>query len=271
MIKKTCLAKEKEIQFLTVFYLFSLLLVLPLIPYVKWQLSHLEAFLLAVIGVLALVAVYLFTVAMKKLELSYIKSMENLTPIFVLIFSVLVLGEGLTGKQLVGLLIVVGSALVFMNKEAKIFHVSFTKFLQSRYVIYVIVAVLIGAFTVILDRILLRTMDPLSLLFWGRLIMASGFIGLVFSGFNGLHDIKAGIKISGWLILVYAVMHVAMVYTYNLAMFDPTAISSIVVTIRRLGLILVVIFSARILHERSMWEKLAASVAMIGGLYLMLV
>lgn len=176
LIKKTCLAKEAEIQFLTVFYLFSLLLVLPLIPYVKWNLTHLEAFLLAVIGIMALVAVYLFTMAMKYLELSYVKSMENLTPIFVLIFSVLMLDEGLNYKQFLGLLLVVGAAVIFMNKEARLFRVTWKKFMTSRYVIYVIIAVILGAFNTILDRILLQTMDPLSLLFWGRLIMASGFL-----------------------------------------------------------------------------------------------
>lgn len=104
----------------------------------------------------------------------------------------------------------------------------------------------------------------------GALNNGEWFFGLVFSGFNGLNDIKTGIKISGWLVLLYALMHIAMVYSYNLAMFDVVAIPSIVVTIRRLGLILIVIFSARILHERSIWEKLAASVVMVGGLYLML-
>jgi drug/metabolite transporter (DMT)-like permease len=88
--------------------------------------------------------------------------------------------------------------------------------------------------------------------------------------FGGVKRVVRGLTVSGWFILVYAFLHLGVVYYYNLAMADPEAVSGLVSIIRHTSLIFTILLSGSILREKGVYHKILLSILVMIALYLVI-
>ncbi|MBT6691091.1 EamA family transporter [Candidatus Parcubacteria bacterium] len=271
ILEKKTLQTDNEIQFLTTFYIFNAILVLPLINKVNFSLTTNEWLLIILIGLLAVVAIYYSVSSIKHFALSFSKPLGSISPILILLLSFFFLKESITLLQLFGVIIIFAVSLLFIKDEAKITHRSIKQLFKSKYVIHLMIALVFGSLAAILDRILLKTVDPTTFLFISRYILLALFLIIVFTKFNGTKDIAKGFKLSAFPILIIALANIALVFFYNSALADPNAKTGLVAIIRSSSLVFTIALSGIVFKEKNIIYKLILSIILIVGLYIILI
>jgi len=126
---------------------FTHMLILLMLPFLKFEPLKITDFLIALLaGITLSAAVTIYYKAVQYDEISKIKIMFQLEPIFVLVFSFLILGEVLTKNYFIGFIILVAAGLaVSYQKAGKSFKLS-----KSFYL--VLASMIIGAFSAVLAK-----------------------------------------------------------------------------------------------------------------------
>jgi uncharacterized membrane protein len=144
----------------------------------------------------------------------------------------------------------------------------FTKTFKSNYFYYIFLGLILYAFCSILDKLILRTVSPLTYIPIVQFFIAINFIILICIFHNGFQGIKHGIKNAGkWIFLV-----AILVTSYRL--FYAQAISmayvSLVIPIKRMSAFFATAVGGRIFHEKNLTQRILACMIMIIGAFLVI-
>lgn len=265
VIEKKTLMKEHAMEFSAVVAIFNVVVSLLLIPFIDWNIPLNVLPLLYLISVLGTFAFWFVAKAMRHMEISLASPLLNLEPIFLITFAFFALGEKLSLTQISGILILIVCAYILETPKELNFKDPFKIFLKSKYIHYIVYALMLYSLGSIGDKIVLSIITPFTYIFIVQFFVAINFIVLISMTYDGLRGIKNGIKNYGKLIFLVAI------FTTSYRLLQAQAVSmayvSLVMPIRRLSSLFSVVIGGQIFRERRLVLRTTVCIIMIIAAY----
>ncbi|MFH1063563.1 MAG: EamA family transporter [Candidatus Woesearchaeota archaeon] len=271
VISKKVLISEHATEFLSVTcsltFLFSLFF-LPMMdfsyPLKIWGLMYLKA-LFVTIGWL------LGSKALRHLEISYVTPLTNLSPIFLIVWSVIFLGEMPSLLQYAGVaFLIFGAYWLQANHHMKnMLHP--LKIFKNKYAAFMLFAIFVYSWCSVLDKVILRTVDPYTFLSFTFLVLAIHYLLIQFVKYNGLKDIKHAFVKGKHLMFVIALLLLFSDIFYYTAVALPGAMVSLIIPLKRTSTLIATLVGGRLFHEHDMIYRFIACGIMIVGVVLIVI
>jgi len=203
-------------------------------------------------------------IALKHLPLSVVSPMQATRPMWTLIGALLIFGERLNSWQWVGVVLALGSILLFSfkarnPKEAR-------QAGENRYYIALALAILIGSCSGLYDKFMMRRYDHNAVqvyyTFYQALMMAVVWV------IDRMKQPKQICDLSSDLLPI-ALISVFLVISdnvYMLALRDPDSLIAVVSTIRRGGAVIGFAYGLLFLKEKDPWKKVLCMLGIAAGL-----
>ena len=175
--------------------------------------------------------------------------LKNLSPLVVVIFAFIFLGERVESLHLWGIfLVLLGAYIIEANHHWSDLSYPFEKIKKSRHIHYVFFAILIWAFMAVGNKYLLDFLKPVSLLFYLLVFSTITTITAIHIFHNGFRDIKSGIKKYGGPIFLTSILAIVS----DLALFQAMSLAfvSLVIPIKRLSTLFATVIGGEIFHEK---------------------
>lgn len=270
VIEKKALLKEHALEFSTVLAIINVILSVSFIHLLDFNFPTNFWYLIIISGILAGIAFLLVAKAVRHMEISMVSPMLVFAPVFVLILSILFINETASSKQFIGVgLMVIG--LYYLETHKHDLLAPFKTIIKSRYIHLIFLALLLYAFSAIMERYMLRDglINIFTLLFLSQIVVAVVLIVLIFIQHDGLKGIKHGFKSAGKWIFLVAIFTVVYRLLQNQAVSMESAF--LVSPIKRLSTIFVILLGGELFHEKHVVKKLIATVIMLIGIYFVVV
>jgi len=272
LVMKKSLLKEHAMEFSAVIALFAVVISLPMflmIDYSILQLPHLV--MLFFVAIPGAVAFLLVAKAMRHMDVSKSLPLLGLAPGIAAVMAFGILAERITGLQIGGIvLLILGSYILETRKGRSLFEPLRT-FKRSKYIHYIILALLLYGLTSVFDRFMLHNagMEPMAYIAFAQVFLAFHFFVMLKLFHNGFKGIKHGIKRAGpWLFLFAVVLVGARVMQANaikLAALGP------VLAIKRASVLFTTIIGGGLFHEKELVRRSIASLVIVIGAILVII
>ncbi|MBS3144819.1 EamA family transporter [Candidatus Woesearchaeota archaeon] len=268
--------KERPLEYLGVMSILVVLFSFPLLKEVSFSHEPLAWLLMYAISLLLTIFFVCIALSFKHLESSEAVPLMNISLLFVVFFSMILFGEQISLKNLIGILLMVaGSYIVEVGIKLQKLHKVFHRFRQ-KYLMYTLLATGVSSIIIIIEKLLLNpeilrvpitAVAPDSLYFLTRAGMAVNFILILFYQHNFTrmqHTAKTLIL----PLIITALLNVAANYSHYLALRE--GLVSLVAPIAALSTLLVVIIGGELFHEHKLKQKMIAVVLMVLATYLII-
>ena len=204
--------------------------------------------------------------AYKYLEISTVAPLKNLSPIFLIILSIIFLGESLTAVQFVGV-----GLILFAGYSLEIHSIHHLleplKLFKNKYFIYILISLIGISFSAIIDKTLVKSIDFYTLLFvFFGFISVIYFILLIIK--KEFTDVKIAAQKSYVLIILIAVLALCADFSYFMAISLPATMISLAIPLRRFSTFISTVLGGRLFNEKHLLFKAIVCVVMIVGIYL---
>ncbi|MDO8628677.1 MAG: EamA family transporter, partial [Nanoarchaeota archaeon] len=229
IIRKKVLMHEHASEFATTVHVILCLLFLPLLPFLDWGMNSTTFFFMVVKGVILSVAAVLWMRAARHLEVSFVEPLRNLSIIFVLVFSFVFLGEIISLKHALGILLLVVGAYVL---EVHLHKVTYAA-PKSKYLWFIFWNIIIVSLTAVMDKFLVTRTDPLSIIIFPAFMIAIILFLYQSLKYDGLQDVLAALKKGRWAIFFVALLVAITDLLYILAVAVPGSLITLVVALRK--------------------------------------
>ena len=274
LAKKLLRKNVKPMQLVFEEYAFLLFLSLFLLfPYIDfnsfafmWENYLMKAFSLGIFTII-------YFELLKKYEISEISPLLNLSPIFLIVLSGLVLGDIITNIQLIGIIIVIISTFILeiiisnhnFIRPHKI-HFDLIKQANWKFIFMVFIMIITISISFIYDSIILENVNVQTNLFFTSLLIF--LILLIYYAKEGkfFKAIKFIGKEPETLIISIFMIISSFLLLYAISM--PGVILALVVPLRRVSTLFSAILGGFYFHEKHIKQKLTSTVAMILGILL---
>lgn len=217
------------------------------------------AIVLAVVSlVVNVLALYFFVNALKLGELSFIGPLENLRPLFAMLFSITFLQESPSVNLLAGaLLVTLGAMLLHWKKR---FREVIQAFVNSKATIYIGLSALLFGLASVIDKVVLASIDPIKYSFLFMLGLAFGYNLL-----SRKFDAKSKVSVNKHIIIIGFLLALGFIGIFKaLSLASPSQVVPIQMT-RSLYL---AVLGFLILKEKDYLKKIAAAIIMLLGVFL---
>lgn len=268
VIGKKELLKEHSTEYLTIYFVSIGILSFVLIPFVNFDISLYTICFILFLSILFIEGGIFGTKALKRMDISVVTPLTNLSPIFLIIIAYLFLGEKLSSIQLFGIIILIfGAYILEVNNDKDIIR-PFKKLIKAKHFHYLLLSMFLLSLTAIGEKYLLnkKLVNPISLLFFMGILGLFVIITLQFLFFKNYKGVKKALKVSKLQILLSAIAFLISAGFYYFAV--NLVYVSIVVPIKRLSTLISTIFGGGFFHEKNLFQKTIACVVMLIGLYL---
>jgi drug/metabolite transporter (DMT)-like permease len=266
LTEKKVLIKEHAMEFSTVLAIAVLILSIPLfflIDYSKLQL--LPIILIFFIAIPAAIAFFLIARSIRHMKISDSIPLFSIGPGITALLAFIFLGEALTRTQTLGIMLLIFGAYVLETKKEFNLLDPFKTFKKSKYIHFILIALILYSITGIFDRIILFRLDmqPIAFVAFANLFLALNLIIMLYFFHDGLKGIKHGFNSAGKWIFLMAIF----VIGYRLAQSEAVKIANIglVVTTKRISLLFTILIGRELFHEGKRLRKIIASVIMVAG------
>jgi len=266
VIEKKTLLKEHALEFSTVLAILNVLLSLFLLPLVDFNFPSNLWFLIIIAGIFAAFAFLLIAKAVRHMEISSVSPILVFAPVFVLISSIIFIKENANLNQFIGIgFMVLGLYVLETHKHD--FLSPFKIMIKSKYIHYILLALILYSFSAIIERYILRDglMNIYTLLFIAQIVVSIVFIILIFTLHDGYKGIKHGFKNAGKWIFFIAILTIAYRLLYNQAISMESVF--LVSPIKRLSSIFVILLGGELFHEKHILKKVLATLIMLVGVF----
>lgn len=199
--------------------------------------------------------------AMKLVPLTTVSTIKASRPIFIVFFSILIFGERLSPAQWAAFALV-AFALFLLSRSSRKEGIGFT---HSRGIAYMFVSVLAGVASALLDKHVLKGMEPLLLQSWSNLYITIDLAVVVLvKGLADTHKTDGGREKFkwDWTLLLIAVLITLSDALYFFALKQDDALLSVVSMVRRMSVVVTFVVSAVLFKEHQIRSK-ALSLALI--------
>jgi drug/metabolite transporter (DMT)-like permease len=272
IVEKKALQREHAMEFGAVLSVFSLLVTLPFLATIDY--SRLRLVPIAIIFVATLggsLAFLLISKAVRHLEVSTVSPLLVLGAGITATIGSLVLGEKLTPLQMLGLVLLIVGVYILETHSHSSWLEPFKAIVRSKYLVFIILALVVYGFTATLDRVVLArfAMQPQAYIVIAHLFLMINFVTMLSIWHGGFGDLAHGIKNAGWIILLVAVLTVAYRYAHTMAI--ALAYIGLVEAIKRTSAFFATLIGGELFHEKNLFRKLVACLIMIGGSVLLVI
>jgi len=264
IINKEVLFKEHSTEFSATFAFIIVLISLPMIPWVEFNLSIKVWSLIFSTAFFAAVGFLMIIKALKYMDISIASPLRNFGPAILLIVAFFSLGEKIAPLQILGILILVLGAYVLEINLKKHDLLEPLKYIwKSKYIHFVFISMMSYAISSVFGKYTLNFIKPFTLVFFEQIFIAVLLLSFLAAKFDGLHGVKHGIKKFGWMIVMAAVFTIS----YRLLQTEAMAITSVslVIPIKRLDTLFSTLIGGKILKEHGLKIRFLACIVMILG------
>lgn len=232
-------------------------------------LEHLTTESLLILYFKSLLGTFAFLFVMlviKNFEISKALPLMVLTPGLVAIFAFLFLGDSLTLKETVGIiLLMAGTYILEVSDKNNLFN-SFSVIFKSRHYYYIVIALVLFTASAVLDRLLLIHYDftPYNFMAFQQLFFAFNFSVLFLLRRKAISVRKVFTKkeILYWVILI-SILTIGYRYTQIEAIkMAPVAL---VLAVKRISVFFSSVAGGKIFKEKNLAIRAAATAVMITG------
>ena len=266
IIRKFVLNKEHTLEFLAARGFFTIFLLLFLAPWVDTGIDFRILGLICLASIVATVGYYYQTKAQRHTDISYCAPLQNLAPLFLLIFAYLFLHETISTVQLLGVLaIVAGSYTLAIEPGTKLFPGLQSIFNGPGW--HIAISVVLLAVAAVLDKFMLGIIRPVTYVFFGWLFMNLTWISLHWIQYDWSHvlvDFKKGWH---WLLLS-AIFSLASALFFFEGIASPAVLVSLALPLKRISALIETLFGGALFHEKHLPRRLLAGLIMLVGVVL---
>lgn len=270
VLQKKVLFREHATEYLTAFCLLTWIGLLPFYEHIQFLLPAKSFFLLYLIGFMSIFTWLPWVRAYRHMEISSVEPLRNLGPLVTLLFAALFLGERLDGIHFLGILLLILGSYVL---EIAVFRVSWShpfQLLHKQYINKVLLSMTLGSIIVVLVKIVLRTVNVPTFLFYTFFLASLHMIIIQFVKYNGIYDIIKVVRADWKLLFFIVIMTLISDYLHLLAIAMPTTLVSLAIPLRRLSTLFVTVIGGEFFHENNLLKKTMACVIMLVGTYFLL-
>tara|TARA_Y100000310_G_scaffold138289_2_gene137194 strand:- start:10072 stop:10902 length:831 start_codon:yes stop_codon:yes gene_type:complete len=267
IVQKKVLFKEHSSEYLTVFCLLTVILLLPFTSKVTFTLSGGTLLLIYVLSLIAVTSWLLLIKAYKHMEVSIVEPFRNISPLVVLILAFFFLGEKISWINGLGIALIVGGGYFL---EAAINHANLLRpfsFFKGKYMHFIVFSLLIGGIVHLVTRIAINKTDSWTVLFFLFFFASINTLLLQFVKYQGMQDIIYVLKTNGWLVILVVITTLISNITYFTVLAMPTTYLALIIALRRLGSLFTTIIGGEIFHESRLLVKSIACLIMLSGVY----
>ena len=267
---KKVLVGERALEFLAASSFAGLLFIVPAMFIFRPQLLPLPVIgIILVKSITAFFFFYFGARALRHMELSYYAPLTNLSPILLIFLGYVFLGEKLSIIQIVGVLVTVFGAYILELKDGlKSLTAPFLEIRKNKYIHFVFLGLLSGAFSIVLDRHILKTVSLTDFYFYQRIMIDILIISSLFWFFKGAQRVKKVFTDYGFLIFASVILFLLGDLFYFKAISFPTAYVALIIPVKRLSSLFATVFGGEIFHEDHLLRKSLACAIMIAGIVL---
>jgi len=199
--------------------------------------------------------------AMKRLPLTTASTLKSSRPVFVVLFSVILLGERLNPWQWAGVVLVLG-AIWLLSRSSRSEGIYFSK---SSGVVWMGFSILTGVASALYDKWIMTWMDPIFVLCWSNLFIGV-LMGVVLIFANSKAPLEQKRFHWDWMIPLSALLIIGADALYFTALGSEGAMLSIISLMRRSCVIVSFALGAIIFKEKNVRSKALALGVMLAGL-----
>lgn len=264
LAKKKVLAKEHALEFSAARTIMTGLLTLSLLPIIGGLPSGRVLLFIYGISVVSTVGILYQTKLVRHADLSVSAPLHNIGLVFLVVLSVLWLGERPGPWQLVGVgAILVGTYLLEPQPRREGAWASLRRRWQQRHVRYAVAASALFSVTAVLDKHVISSMlEPATYLFFLWLFIMLNFVVLEVSRFGAM-EIVRDMRAHGALIFVVALFAFLSAYLYLQALVQ--AYVSYVASLKRVSSLLIAVVGGRLFGEPDLGRRAGACLLMVLG------
>jgi len=208
--------------------------------------------------------------AYKHMNISTISPLRNLSPLFLIIFSLIFLGENITFVNYfgIGLLIISAYAL-----EIKSFRnlLEPLKIFKTKFFGYILISLIGSSISATLDKIILKSINYQSILFFFYLFISIFYLGIIFFK-NDFSNIKKLFK-PNQIVLILLITLSALIadFSYFIAAAIPATLIVLIIPLRRTSTFISTLIGGNFFKEKNIWYKGLICLVMILGVYLIII
>ncbi len=276
--EKKALFKEHAMEFSAVFSIIIAIMTLVYYPHLSFDFPTHYWPIIYIGSVLGATAFLFIAKAVRHMELSKSSPLFTFSPIITAILAWIFLKESLTQNQIIGILIIFsGSYFLELKHKDTIWKELLTPFkvmIKSKYVHFMLFAMLLYSVNGLIDRFLLNTTNPDAMNPYNYMIIIHMFIALnlivmihlFHDGFKGIaHGFKSA---GGWIFLMAASLFISRsVQMFVVAM--PVAKIALVSAMKRGATVFTTILGGEIYHDKHLMQRSIAVIGMVIGAVIM--
>jgi drug/metabolite transporter (DMT)-like permease len=268
LIEKKLLLKEHATEFAAISSLITVIFSLFFLPFVKFDFEGRYWALIFVSSIISAYAFLLFAKAVRHMEISTASALRGAVPVFTLLFSIILIGEGIDLVQGGGVFLVVAGVYILESKRHHLFN-PFRDATHLRTPFYILGALFFFGLSTAITRIILKdgAVGIYTLLLLKSIFAALFLVGVFLSIDRKRSAFGVWKSSRGWLFLLTFV-GVASSLLYYKAM--TMAAAPLVSTIERLSVLGVIFLGREYFHEKHIFKKIIASIIMIAGAILII-
>lgn len=205
--------------------------------------------------------------AYKNLEISTVSPLRNLSPIFLIILSLIFLGEKASLINYIGIILLIVSAYLLETKSFSKMLEPF-KFFKSKYFLLIIVSLIGNSISAVLDKIIIQSTNYYTLMFIFYL-----FLTILYFVFILIKkDLKSLSIFSGTknIVLIFTITFSALLadFSYFMAVAMPSTLIILIIPLRRLSTFISTLLGGKLFHEKNLLHKSIICLIMVFAVFL---
>jgi len=279
VLQKAELKKEHSLDYVVAFSLVAMI-----ITFFLWPWVHLDNLDLLSVGytyiaaILGSIAIWLGAKALRHLEVSFVSPQTVLTTVFSLFFAYLFLHEVLTGNQWMGVAVLLLGGGVLAKSSFVSFHSFglpaklqigklFNKKTVFLFELLLILSMFLCGLATVFDKIVLARIDVITFIFLIGIFLFVNHLILYWAVIGDIRKIPARVDHLGWMLVGIAVLTILSRLTYAQAL--NLADLSLVMPLKKISILIPTIWGGQLFKEKHLYIRIAVSVVMILGVWLL--
>lgn len=270
LIQKKALLKEHAMEFCASIALISLIIVLPLFLFIDYQgLQFIHFAILLPISVLNAIAFLLVSKSIRHMQISKALPLLALGPAVTTIIAFAILREKITLLQIGGIGLLIGGAYVLETRKRGNIFSPFKLLKKSRYLHYILAALLIYGLTTTFSRFLLSNLDmqPIAFIAFSYVLFSITFMIMLSIFHDGFKGIKHGIKRVGPWLFFYSLFLISAAYMQANAL--KIAQAGLVASIKITYVLFAVVIGGELFHDHNLLKRSLAALIIVAGAILL--
>lgn len=271
VISKKVLMHESTEEYLAAASLVTFLLSLFFLPRVNFALPLFFWFLMYLKTTILTISWFLGSKCLRHVEISMTIPLTNISPVFVIVLSIIFFWEFTSLTHYLGISLVVFSAywLQCDGHFSRFIHP--WQIFRNKYSIYMVFSMFFLSLCVVFDKIILKQVDVYTYLVFTFFVLSVHYLIIQLVWYNGLRGVKHAFINGKHFIFIVALLLLFTDLFYFKAVAVPGVMLSLLIPIQRLSTLVATIVGGRLFHEHNLVHRIIACALMIVGVVLIVI